>query len=42
MPADERRTRIDAIRKHVRAHDVSAWIDGLLEDLDDIAKGDNR
>ncbi len=42
MPAGERRERIEAIRAHVRNHDVSAWIDGLLDDLDGIAKGDNR
>ncbi|HVV57214.1 MAG TPA: trehalose-6-phosphate synthase [Gaiellaceae bacterium] len=42
MPAGERRERIEAIRAHVRNHDVSAWIDGLLVDLDGIAKGDNR
>jgi trehalose 6-phosphate synthase len=41
MPAAERRARIEAIRAHVRAHDVNAWSDGLLSDLDAIAKGDN-
>jgi trehalose 6-phosphate synthase len=29
----ERRRRIEAIREHVRANDVRAWIDGLLADL---------
>jgi trehalose 6-phosphate synthase len=29
----ERRRRIDAIRSHVRAHDVRAWSDALLADL---------
>ena len=36
LPEDERRRRLDAIRAHVRAHDVRAWIDGLLADLDSI------
>jgi trehalose 6-phosphate synthase len=34
MPADERRERLDAIRNHVREHDVTAWIDAQLADLD--------
>jgi trehalose 6-phosphate synthase len=34
MPADERRTRIDAIKNHVREHDLTAWIDAQLADLD--------
>ena len=34
---DERRRRSEAIRAQVRAHDVRAWIDGLLADLDDVA-----
>jgi trehalose 6-phosphate synthase len=34
MPAEERRERIEAIRSHVREHDVAAWIDGQLADLD--------
>ncbi len=42
MGADERRERLRAIQSHVREHDVDAWIDALLTDLDDIAKGDNR
>jgi trehalose 6-phosphate synthase len=29
----ERKRRIVAIRSQVRAHDVRAWIDGLLADL---------
>ena len=33
LPADERRRRSEAIRAHVRAHDVRAWIDALLADL---------
>jgi trehalose 6-phosphate synthase len=34
MGLDERRERIDAIRAHVREHDVSAWIDAQLSELD--------
>jgi trehalose 6-phosphate synthase len=33
LDAGERRRRIEAIRAHVRAHDVRAWIAGLLADL---------
>jgi trehalose 6-phosphate synthase len=29
----ERHRRIEAIRAQVRAHDVHAWLDGLLGDL---------
>jgi trehalose 6-phosphate synthase len=34
MAADERHARIVAIREHVRSHDVGAWLDVQLEDLD--------
>jgi trehalose 6-phosphate synthase len=34
LPADERRTRIEGIRAHVRSHDLSAWIAAQLADLD--------
>jgi trehalose 6-phosphate synthase len=34
LPAAERRARAEAIRRHVREHDIGAWIDGQLEDLD--------
>ena len=34
MGGDERRARIDAIRDHVRTHDVGAWLATQLEDLD--------
>lgn len=30
----ERRRRADAIREHVRAHDLREWVDGQLADLD--------
>src|SRR3990170_72122 len=35
MTRDERRTRIDAIRRHVREHDIGAWIETQLADLDE-------
>jgi trehalose 6-phosphate synthase len=34
MSATERRARLDAIRAHVRTHDVTTWIDAQLDDLD--------
>ena len=34
LPAGERRARVDALRSHVRAHDLRAWIDAQLADLD--------
>jgi trehalose 6-phosphate synthase len=34
MPAAERRERLDSIRAHVREHDVAAWIESQLADLD--------
>jgi trehalose 6-phosphate synthase len=37
LPADERRRRLDAIRAHVHAHDINAWIDAQLEALDGLA-----
>ena len=33
-PAAERRRRLEAIREHVRTHDLAAWIDAQLADLD--------
>src|SRR5207237_437136 len=30
LPADERRRRLDAIREHVRRHDVGAWLEAWL------------
>ncbi len=35
MSEDERAARIDAIRRHVRSHDIGAWIDAQLADLDE-------
>jgi trehalose 6-phosphate synthase len=37
LGADERRRRLDAIRAHVREHDLSSWIDLQLEALDRVA-----
>jgi trehalose 6-phosphate synthase len=37
LPAEERRRRLAAIRAHVRAHDVNAWLDLQLTALDRIA-----
>jgi trehalose 6-phosphate synthase len=34
LDADDRRRRREAICEHVRRHDVHAWLDGLLQDLD--------
>jgi trehalose 6-phosphate synthase len=34
MPAEERRRRLEAIRAHVRTHDIEAWIEAQLADLD--------
>ena len=42
MPAEERRRRAEAIRAHVREHDVARWIDAQLSDFDSVGKGDNR
>jgi trehalose 6-phosphate synthase len=35
MDAGERRERLAAIRDHVREHDIGAWIDAQLRDLDE-------
>ena len=34
LEPSERRRRADAIREHVRAHDIREWVDGQLADLD--------
>ena len=34
LPEAERHARLDAIRDHVRRHDLSRWIDAQLSDLD--------
>jgi trehalose-6-phosphate synthase len=33
----ERRRRLEAIRAHVRVHDVNAWVDTQLAALDGLA-----
>jgi trehalose 6-phosphate synthase len=37
MPAPERRRRLDAIRTHVREHDIAAWIELQLTALDRVS-----
>jgi trehalose 6-phosphate synthase len=37
MPAEERRARIEAIRAHVREHDLSGWVEAQLAALDSVA-----
>jgi trehalose 6-phosphate synthase len=37
LPLEERRARLEAIRAHVREHDLGAWIAAQLADLDRIA-----
>ena len=34
LPVDERRARLEAIREHVRAHDLEAWLEAQLADID--------
>jgi trehalose 6-phosphate synthase len=34
MAPDERRTRLEGLREHVRANDLAAWIAAQLDDLD--------
>jgi trehalose 6-phosphate synthase len=42
LPAVERRARSEALRAHVREHDLEAWIGAQLADLDRIALGVGR
>jgi trehalose 6-phosphate synthase len=37
LPAEERRVRLEGLRRQVREHDVARWVDDLLGDLDRIA-----
>jgi trehalose 6-phosphate synthase len=37
MPAEERRARLEATRLHVREHDLTAWVDAQLADLDRVS-----
>jgi trehalose 6-phosphate synthase len=39
MEPDDKRRRIEAIRAHVREHDLSRWIAAQLDDLDRVASG---
>jgi len=42
MPEAERRRRIEAIRAHVREHDLEAWIAAQLADLDRVRRRPRR
>jgi trehalose 6-phosphate synthase len=42
LSVEERRARLEAIRAHVREHDLGAWITAQLADLDRIAVGAGR
>jgi trehalose 6-phosphate synthase len=42
LGADERRRRLEAIRTHVREHDLTAWVDSLLAALDRVAAPTRR
>ena len=42
LSEEERRARLEAIRAHVREHDLGAWIAAQLADLDRIALGVGR
>jgi trehalose 6-phosphate synthase len=42
LAVDERRRRLDAIRAHVRRHDLNAWVDSLLAALDRVAEPTRR
>lgn len=37
LPADERAEWADAIRRHVRTHDLAAWLEAQLADLDRVS-----
>jgi trehalose 6-phosphate synthase len=37
LPREERRRRLAAIQRQVREHDIAAWIESQLEDLDAVA-----
>ncbi len=42
LDAGERRARVEGIRDHVLRHDLKAWIDGQLTDLDGIGARSER
>jgi len=35
LPLEERRARLEAIKRQVREHDIGAWIESQLDDLED-------
>jgi trehalose 6-phosphate synthase len=35
MAPGERRERLNAIKRHVREHDIGSWIEAQLQDLDE-------
>jgi trehalose 6-phosphate synthase len=37
LPADERRARAEAIRVHIREHDLESWLSAQLADLDRVS-----
>jgi trehalose 6-phosphate synthase len=39
MAEDERRRRLEAIRAHVREHDIAAWIESQLADIAAVERG---
>jgi trehalose 6-phosphate synthase len=42
LAPEERRRRLDAIRAHVRTHDIREWIEAQLADLDAVAARSGR
>jgi trehalose 6-phosphate synthase len=42
LPAAERRRRLEAIREHVRGHDVAAWAEEQLADFDRVSAAARR
>jgi trehalose 6-phosphate synthase len=40
LPESERQSRLEAIRQQVREHDIEAWIERQLEDLEEAADRD--
>jgi trehalose 6-phosphate synthase len=42
LPAEDRRRRLEAIRAHVREHDVAAWAEEQLADLDRVSTAARR
>jgi trehalose 6-phosphate synthase len=42
LEVEQRRRRLEAIRAHVREHDLTAWVDSLLEALDRVAAPTRR